>query len=234
MAALLKALTKQRPRRRLRPTAARRLDAAGTAARRPAASGRAAERPRARRAPAARQRPRRPRHRPRAARVAQHPAHPHQEHLHEARRHQPPRAVRQARELDLLPGRAAADAPAAAADHHPLTTCGDDRSPHRGLFRLFEGRDRADAIAADPTAGPPSQYEIRVEGHLADRWAAWFDGMTLTRGGRRHHRHPRAGRRPGRAARPPAEGPRPRHPARLAHAHRQHRADQEHAMTTDT
>jgi hypothetical protein len=25
------------------------------------------------------------------------------------------------------------------------------------------------------------RYEIRVKGHLADRWAAWFDGMTLTR-----------------------------------------------------
>jgi hypothetical protein len=25
------------------------------------------------------------------------------------------------------------------------------------------------------------RYEIRVRGHLASRWAAWFDGMTLTR-----------------------------------------------------
>ena len=23
-------------------------------------------------------------------------------------------------------------------------------------------------------------YEIRLKGHLAARWAAWFDGMTLT------------------------------------------------------
>lgn len=23
-------------------------------------------------------------------------------------------------------------------------------------------------------------YEIRVQGHLARRWAAWFDGLTLT------------------------------------------------------
>ncbi len=28
----------------------------------------------------------------------------------------------------------------------------------------------------------PGQYEIRVKGHLAPRWAAWFDGMTLTAG----------------------------------------------------
>jgi hypothetical protein len=28
----------------------------------------------------------------------------------------------------------------------------------------------------------PGRYEIRVRGHLDTRWAAWFDGMTLTRG----------------------------------------------------
>jgi hypothetical protein len=26
----------------------------------------------------------------------------------------------------------------------------------------------------------PRVYEIRVRGHLESRWAAWFDGMTLT------------------------------------------------------
>ncbi len=25
-------------------------------------------------------------------------------------------------------------------------------------------------------------YEIRVKGHLGSRWAAWFDGLTLTPG----------------------------------------------------
>ena len=29
-----------------------------------------------------------------------------------------------------------------------------------------------------PEAG---QYEIRIQGHLDARWAAWFDGLTLTR-----------------------------------------------------
>lgn len=29
----------------------------------------------------------------------------------------------------------------------------------------------------------PRQYEIRIKGHLTARWAAWFDGMTLTTGG---------------------------------------------------
>ena len=24
------------------------------------------------------------------------------------------------------------------------------------------------------------RYEIRIRGHLSSRWAAWFDGMTLT------------------------------------------------------
>ena len=26
----------------------------------------------------------------------------------------------------------------------------------------------------------PGRYEIRVKGHLGTRWAAWFDGLTLT------------------------------------------------------
>jgi hypothetical protein len=25
----------------------------------------------------------------------------------------------------------------------------------------------------------PGQYEIRLKGHLAARWAAWFDGLSL-------------------------------------------------------
>lgn len=27
----------------------------------------------------------------------------------------------------------------------------------------------------------PGQYEIRIRGHLNDRWADWFDGLTITR-----------------------------------------------------
>ena len=27
----------------------------------------------------------------------------------------------------------------------------------------------------------PGRYEIRLKGHLDSRWAAWFDGLTLTR-----------------------------------------------------
>ena len=27
----------------------------------------------------------------------------------------------------------------------------------------------------------PERYEIRLRGHLDSRWAAWFDGLSLTR-----------------------------------------------------
>ena len=27
----------------------------------------------------------------------------------------------------------------------------------------------------------PGLYEIRIKGHLADRWAKWFEGLTITR-----------------------------------------------------
>ena len=30
------------------------------------------------------------------------------------------------------------------------------------------------------TTDDRQQYEIRVRGHLAARWAVWFDGLTLT------------------------------------------------------
>ncbi|UCG26482.1 MAG: hypothetical protein JSW55_09930 [Chloroflexota bacterium] len=26
----------------------------------------------------------------------------------------------------------------------------------------------------------PELYEIRLKGHLADRWAGWFEGLTIT------------------------------------------------------
>jgi hypothetical protein len=29
----------------------------------------------------------------------------------------------------------------------------------------------------------PGRYEIRLKGHLDARWAAWFDGLTVTRDG---------------------------------------------------
>jgi len=35
-----------------------------------------------------------------------------------------------------------------------------------------------DAVTGD--AYKPGRYEIRLKGQLEDRWADWFDGMTLT------------------------------------------------------
>jgi hypothetical protein len=39
-------------------------------------------------------------------------------------------------------------------------------------------------MSAIPAGRPqnPGRYEIRVEGHLETRWAAWFDGLALTHG----------------------------------------------------
>jgi hypothetical protein len=42
------------------------------------------------------------------------------------------------------------------------------------------------STVSDTSAGhprDPGRYEIRVKGHLSSRWAAWFDGLTLTRAG---------------------------------------------------
>jgi hypothetical protein len=36
-----------------------------------------------------------------------------------------------------------------------------------------------DTPSADQALKPGS-YRIRLDGHLAPRWATWFDGMTLT------------------------------------------------------
>lgn len=42
---------------------------------------------------------------------------------------------------------------------------------------------------SEPTASPedhnePGVYEIRIQGHLDDRWAEWFEGLTITREGK--------------------------------------------------
>lgn len=34
--------------------------------------------------------------------------------------------------------------------------------------------------ASRPKARQPSVYEIRIKGHLSDRWADWFEGMAIT------------------------------------------------------
>ncbi len=37
-------------------------------------------------------------------------------------------------------------------------------------------------MSASPVGRPdgPPRYEIRLQGHLDARWAAWFDGLSLT------------------------------------------------------
>ena len=38
----------------------------------------------------------------------------------------------------------------------------------------------SDSHASSDTRREPVQYEIRLKGHLEPRWAAWFDGLSLT------------------------------------------------------
>jgi hypothetical protein len=34
--------------------------------------------------------------------------------------------------------------------------------------------------ASTEAQGEPRLYEIRIQGHLADRWADWFEDLTIT------------------------------------------------------
>ena len=43
-----------------------------------------------------------------------------------------------------------------------------------------DSRKHADREASAVDQGSPVPYEIRVKGHLDARWAAWFDGLSLT------------------------------------------------------
>ena len=177
-----------------------------TVDRAPSATRRRAEPPRARRAPPAAQRPERPRDRPRAGRVAQHRAHPHQEHLHEARREQPSRSgAARRRARPARPPRPAATSGSPPRSPHVVMTAHQVRSYVRPVTRTTDQARSNRCRVRDPVAGAPA------------RWSAWFDGLSDHHRGRRHHRPPRPGRRPGRAARPPPEAARRRHPARLAH-----------------
>jgi hypothetical protein len=39
----------------------------------------------------------------------------------------------------------------------------------------------SDTAASAEKPDEPSQYAIRLQGHLNDEWADWFDGLTITR-----------------------------------------------------
>ena len=43
-----------------------------------------------------------------------------------------------------------------------------------------DGITRSPSGASDADHTDIPQYEIRVKGHLGHRWAAWFDGLSLT------------------------------------------------------
>jgi hypothetical protein len=32
-----------------------------------------------------------------------------------------------------------------------------------------------------PAGGQPTNYQIRVKGHLGQQWLAWFEGLSITR-----------------------------------------------------
>lgn len=81
-------------------------------------------------------------------------------------------SVRRGDELDLL------------ARRRPGTPESPSRSPHVVIRVHHVG---AYVQAMNETHTPQGQlqrageYEIRLKGHLANRWSDWFDGLTLTR-----------------------------------------------------
>jgi hypothetical protein len=42
-------------------------------------------------------------------------------------------------------------------------------------------RSMSESHASTDEHHEPERYEIRIQGHLDDRWADWFEGMTITR-----------------------------------------------------
>jgi hypothetical protein len=65
--------------------------------------------------------------------------------------------------------------------HHIDTHDWTCSTEHRTRPRRTGGPATAKEATSVRSAQEPDRYEIRVKGHLADRLAAWFDGMTLTR-----------------------------------------------------
>ena len=62
-------------------------------------------------------------------------------------------------------------------DAHPWTCSTEHRTRPPAVRRSGTAKEAMSVGSVQE----PARYEIRVKGHLADRWAAWFDGMTLTR-----------------------------------------------------
>jgi hypothetical protein len=72
-------------------------------------------------------------------------------------------------------------------------------SPHIPVYLVVEGTNEYNAVEAPSIKGTGTRrhmkatptstgdhyerglYEIRLKGHLDDKWADWFDGLTITR-----------------------------------------------------
>jgi hypothetical protein len=54
----------------------------------------------------------------------------------------------------------------------------DQSDPSRRATRKKDSMNELPASPGDWNEA--GQYEIRLKGHLDTRWAAWFDGLTLT------------------------------------------------------
>jgi hypothetical protein len=68
-----------------------------------------------------------------------------------------------------------------------ITSCGDASSPHRAVSfgqtnneRKNARRMMSDKQTFDEKHNQHQYYEIRIKGHLDDRWADWFEGLTIT------------------------------------------------------
>jgi hypothetical protein len=68
-----------------------------------------------------------------------------------------------------------------------ITSCSDDASPHRAVSfgqinneRKNARRMMSDKPTFDDRHNQQQCYEIRLKGHLDDRWAEWFEGLTIT------------------------------------------------------
>jgi hypothetical protein len=68
-----------------------------------------------------------------------------------------------------------------------INTCSDDASPHRAVSfgqlnneRINARHMMIDKQTYDEKHNQPQRYEIRLKGHLDERWTEWFEGLTIT------------------------------------------------------
>src|SRR4051794_21377110 len=90
--------------------------------------------------------------------------------------------------LALSPDRSPHQSPHVGKDSSPhsfVSCCRRNERIQRGGGSSIEGTCTRRRMKATPASlGDQDQaglYEIRLKGHLDDKWAAWFDGLTITR-----------------------------------------------------